>query len=233
MQLRYWQKLVYHAGQVCVSVQRIFAHRSIARELAERIAALGSAMVIGDPTADTTDIGPLINSKEVDRIASWVDEAVNDGAELLCGGKRLANNCYEATVLLDPPSETTLSKRSIWACCFVYSYDDMDEALTHANALMFAFQAAVFSKDIDKALYAYNHLDAATVMINNHTAFHVDWMPFAGLKHSGHGVGSIPYTFEEMQVSKLAVIRSPSITIPDGIQDAEVGDKATKPHERG
>ena len=92
----------YHAGQVCVSVQRVFAHKSIAKDLAERLAKLGSAMTIGDPTSKETEVGPLISPKEVDRIDEWVQEAIKGGAELLSGGKRLDNNCYETTVLYNP-----------------------------------------------------------------------------------------------------------------------------------
>ena len=203
----------YHAGQVCVSVQRVFAHSSIARDLAERLATLGNAMKIGDPTNADTEIGPLITEDEVERVDEWVQAAVNDGAELLSGGKKLDNNCYQATVLLDPPKDATISVNEIFGPVIcVLSYDTTDAAIEQANSLMFSFQAAVFTKDIDKALYAYKNLDAAAVMVNTHTAFRVDWMPFAGLKHSGYGVGGIPYTFEEMQVDKLAVIRSPSLS---------------------
>jgi acyl-CoA reductase-like NAD-dependent aldehyde dehydrogenase len=202
----------YHAGQVCVSVQRVFAHSSIAEDVANRLAKLGSAMKIGDPTLADTEIGPLISPLEVDRIDDWVQKAVKDGAKLLCGGNRLDNNCYEATVLLNPPADTTISKKEVFGPVIcVYSYDDVEDAISQANSLMFSFQAAVFTKNIDQALYAYKNLDAAAVMVNNNTAFRVDWMPFAGLKHSGHGVGGIPYTFEEMQVDKLLVIRSPSL----------------------
>lgn len=200
----------YHAGQVCVSVQRIYAHRSIAKNLAERLAALGGAMKIGDPVLSDTEIGPLITPEEVSRVDNWVQAAVQDGAEVICGGKPLPNNCYEATVLYDPSKESTISQNEVFGPVIcVYPYDEIDEAIAAANSLMVSFQAAVFSKNLDTALYAYQNLDAAAVMINDHTAFRVDWMPFAGLKHSGHGVGGIPYTFEEMQVSKLAVIRSP------------------------
>jgi len=202
----------YHAGQVCVSVQRVFAHSSISADLANRLATLGSTMKIGDPTSADTEIGPLINSREVDRIDQWVQEAIEAGAKVICGGKRLDNNCYEATVLLDPPKDCTISKTEVFGPVIcVYSYDEVDEAIKEANSLMFSFQAALFTKNIDKALHIYTQIDAAAVMINNHTAFRVDWMPFAGLKHSGHGIGGIPYTYEEMQVTKLAVIRSPSL----------------------
>ena len=202
----------YHAGQVCVSVQRVFAHKSIARELANKLVTLGKGMKIGDPTLKDTDIGPLINAQEVERINNWVQEAINEGAECLSGAEKLDNNSYAATVLFNPSEESIISKNEIFGPVIcVYSYDDIDDAIARANSLMVSFQAAVFTQDIDKALYAYKNLDAATVMINNHTAFRVDWMPFAGLKHSGHGTGGIPYSFEEMQVRKMAVIKSPSL----------------------
>lgn len=202
----------YHAGQVCVSVQRVFAHSSIARDLAERLAKAGSAMKIGDPTSSETQIGPLITEHELKRVEETVQKAIEDGAEVICGGNKLDNNCYEATVLYNPPQETSISQTEIFGpVVCVYSYDDIDEAITQANSLMVAFQAAVFTKDLDKALYAYKNLDAAAVMVNNHTAFRVDWMPFAGLKHSGHGTGGIPYTFEEMQIDKMVMIRSASL----------------------
>jgi acyl-CoA reductase-like NAD-dependent aldehyde dehydrogenase len=93
----------------------------------------------------------------------------------------------------------------------VYGYEDVGEAIGRANSLPFAFQAAVFTKNIDAALDGYRRLDASAVMVNDHTAFRVDWMPFAGLQQSGLGTGGIPYTFEDMQVEKLLVVRSPAL----------------------
>jgi len=90
----------------------------------------------------------------------------------------------------------------------VYSFDDLDDAIARANALPFSFQAAAFTRDLDTALRISRRIDAAAVMVNDHTAFRVDWMPFAGLRESGHGIGGIPYTFEDMQVQKMTVIRS-------------------------
>ena len=87
----------------------------------------------------------------------------------------------------------------------------MDEAIRRANALPFSFQAAVYTRDIDSAMRVYAQLDASAVMVNDHTAFRVDWMPFAGLRQSGLGVGGIPHTMHEMQVQKMIVIRSPEL----------------------
>jgi len=202
----------YHAGQVCVSVQRVYAEKSIARDLAEKIADTGNRMKIGDQTLENTEIGPLIRHAETDRVAEWVQDAVDKGAELISGGEKVSDSCYQATVLFNPPVDATISQNEIFGPVIcVYEYNDIDEAIEQANSLDVAFQAAVFSKNIDTCMHAFKQLDASAVMINDHTAFRVDWMPFAGLKHSGHGVGGIPHTCKDMQIEKMMVIRSPSL----------------------
>jgi len=198
----------YHAGQVCVSVQRVYAHRAVVDKVAEGLAALGWAMKIGDPTAADSEVGPLINRSEVARVDQWVQQAVADGAQLLCGGKRYSDTAYECTVLLNPPDSAAVSCRELFGPVIcVYAFDDVDDALRRANALPFSFQAAVISSQIDHALYCAKHLNATAVMINEHTAFRVDWMPFAGRKHSGYGGGGVPYTMDELQLEKMLVIR--------------------------
>jgi acyl-CoA reductase-like NAD-dependent aldehyde dehydrogenase len=199
----------YHAGQVCVSVQRVFAHSSIAATVANRLAERGDAMKIGDPTLSATDVGPLIRHQETDRVEAWVNEALEKGARLISGGKRLSDSTYACTVLLNPPADAKVSSMEIFGPVIcVYSYESIDAAIERANSLPYAFQAAVLTRDIDTAMRCYHRLDASAVMINDHTAFRVDWMPFAGLKQSGLGVGGIPYTFAEMQIEKMMVIRS-------------------------
>lgn len=199
----------YHAGQVCVSVQRVFAHRSGARDLAQRLADGAVKLKVGDPTRPDTEVGPLIREGEVRRVDEWVREAVEGGAELLCGGKAVSATCYAPTVLFDPPAGCRVSTEEVFGpLVSVYPFDGMDEAIARANELPYAFQAAVFSRDLETVLRASGRLDAAAVMINDHTAFRVDWMPFAGLRESGLGIGGIPYTMREMQVEKMVVIRS-------------------------
>lgn len=199
----------YHAGQVCVSVQRIFAHQSIAEDVARRIGELGDAMVVGDPTLPETEVGPLIRHVECDRVHEWVTEAVEAGATLISGGEKISDSCYKPTVLLNPPADSKVSLQEVFGpVVAVYSYDDIDDAIDRANDVPFSFQAAVFSRDIDTAMRAYNRLNASAVMVNDHTAFRVDWMPFAGLKESGYGVGGIKYTYEDMQIRKMMVLRS-------------------------
>lgn len=196
----------YHAGQVCVSVQRIYVHESLARDLAERLARAADALRIGDPTREETEVGPLIRPAEVQRVAEWVDEAVVAGTELLAGGKTLSDSTYACTVLYDPSEELRVSREEIFGpVVCIYPYRDLDQAIRRANSLPWAFQAAVFTAALKTADRVVQGLDASTVMINEHTAFRVDWMPFAGLRQSGLGTGGIPYTFHDMQVRKLVV----------------------------
>lgn len=199
----------YHAGQVCVSVQRVFVHASIARDLAVRLAEAAKKLRVGDPTRDDTEVGPMIRPEEVQRVDEWIKEAVVAGGELLCGGVRISETCYAPTVLFNPPDTVRVSREEVFGpVVCVYSYAELNEAIARANALPYAFQAAVFTRDLDTALRAYQRLDAAAVMVNDHTAFRVDWMPFAGLRQSGLGVGGMPYTLREMQIEKLCVLRS-------------------------
>ncbi len=202
----------YHAGQVCVSVQRVFADSDIAESLAEGLAALAEKLVVGDPADPATEVGPLIRHKETDRVAEWVDEAVAAGAKLICGGKKISDALYAPTVLLDAPDDVTISRNEVFGpVVCVYSTSSMAEAVARANNVPYSFQAAVMTQDIDSAMYAYKHLNASAVMVNDHTAFRVDWMPFAGLKESGYGVGGIPYTYEDMQIEKMLVVKSSAL----------------------
>jgi acyl-CoA reductase-like NAD-dependent aldehyde dehydrogenase len=202
----------YHAGQVCVSVQRIFAHSSIAKTVARGLAREANALKVGDPTKASTEVGPLIRPSEVDRVAEWVEEAKAGGAKVLAGGKRLSRTCYAPTVLWDPPRKARVSQKEVFGpVVCVYPFRSLDQAIARANSLDVSFQAAVFTQDLDTALRVYKRIDGSAVMLNDHTAFRVDWMPFAGLKHSGHGVGGIHHTMEEMQIKKMMVLNSPEL----------------------
>jgi len=202
----------YHAGQVCVSVQRVFAGKKIARRFAEQLAKHAAKLRVGDPTDPATEVGPLIRPAEVRRVHEWVEEARAGGGKVLCGGNPISETCYAPTVVYDAPANAKLSTLEVFGpVVCVYPVDDIDDGIKRANALPYAFQAAVFTRDLEIAMRAYARLDASAVMVNDHTAFRVDWMPFAGLKQSGHGVGGIPHTIHDMQIEKMAVIRSPQL----------------------
>ena len=197
----------YHAGQVCVSVQRVFVHRTIAEDFAKNLAEKVSGLKVGDPRKQETEIGPLILAEEVTRIHQWVESARKSGGRILCGGEKLKNNCYQCTVVYDPDDNTELSRQEVFGpVVCVYPYSDVKDAVKRANQLPVSFQAAVFTKDLQNAMRLYRELDASAVMLNDHTAFRVDHMPFAGLRSSGLGVGGIGHTIDDMQVEKMLVI---------------------------
>jgi acyl-CoA reductase-like NAD-dependent aldehyde dehydrogenase len=198
----------YHAGQVCVSVQRIFVHEAIKQDVIERFTARVGKLRVGDPTLPNTEVGPLILPKEVDRVESWVKEAVDGGGKLLIGGKRISDRAYAPTVLVEPDAQARVSTLEVFGpVTCIYGYRDLEEAIARANSLPVAFQAAVFSRDINVAFKAAQLVDASGVIINDHTAFRSDWMPFAGRRESGYGIGGIPYTMHDMSQEKMIVLR--------------------------
>ncbi|GMR25497.1 MAG: aldehyde dehydrogenase family protein [Ignavibacteria bacterium] len=199
----------YHAGQVCVSVQRVFVHESICDDVAGKLAKMASALIVGDPLDKKTEVGPLILPREVDRVEEWVNEAVSKGTKVLSGGKRISDTLYEPTVLLNPPDNVKVSTQEIFGpVVSIYPYSDRNEAIDKANSLPFAFQAAVFTNNLETTLDTVKKLNASAVMVNDHSAFRVDWMPFGGRDSSGIGMGGIPYSMDEMTREKMMVIKS-------------------------
>jgi len=197
----------YHAGQVCVSTQRIFVHEDIADAFTERLVARVAKLRTGDPVRKETEVGPLILPKEADRVASWIDEAVAGGAKLAIGGERLSQTTLAPAVLLDPAVDAKVSQLEVFGpLVCVYRYGKLADAIAQANALPVAFQGSVFAQDIDVALRVAERLDASAVMINDPTAFRTDWMPFAGRKESGYGTGGIPYTMRDMTQEKMILL---------------------------
>lgn len=199
----------YHAGQVCVSVQRVYAHIKICDQVANLLATKASELNVGNQLDPATEVGPLITPQEVDRVAQWVDEAAAKGGKILTGGKRISATCYAPTVILNPPADCKVSQLEIFGpVVCVYSYTDKNEAVARANSLSVAFQAAVYTQRLDDAFELTNKLNATAVMVNDHTAFRVDWMPFGGRDSSGIGMGGIQYSMHEMTREKMMVIKS-------------------------
>jgi acyl-CoA reductase-like NAD-dependent aldehyde dehydrogenase len=198
----------YHAGQVCVSVQRIYVHEDIQQEFLDRFARRVASLNVGDPVLPQTEVGPLILPAESDRVQSWIDEAVAAGSRLI-GGGRISETTLKPSILVDPPKDAKVSTLEVFGpLTCVYPFRTLDEAITAANSLPVAFQSSIFTRELASAFEAAERLDASAVMINDHTAFRVDWMPFAGRHVSGHGIGGIPYTMHEMTAEKMIVFKS-------------------------
>ena len=191
-----------------MSVQRIFAPRTMAEDIGKLLSESVSKLVVGNAVDENTDCGPLIRPREVDRVSEWVEEARAAGTAVMSGGERISETTFAPTILFQPPNQIAVSRKEIFGpVVCVYAYDSIDEAYGKANALPFAFQAAVFTKNLDTAMNAIRQLDATAVMVNDHTAFRVDWMPFAGRRQSGYNTGGIGYTMHDMTQDKMAVIK--------------------------
>ncbi len=202
----------YHAGQVCVSVQRVYVHASIVDIVASKLSDYASQLVVGDQLNPKTEVGPLINHNEVNRVEEWVNEAITKGGEILTGGKRISNSLYEPTVILNPADDALVSTKEVFGpVVCIYSYSDIEDAFDRANSLEVSFQAAIFTKNIDTALKAVKRLNGTAVIVNDHTAFRVDWMPFGGANASGLGMGGIHHSMIEMSKEKLMIIKSSSL----------------------
>ena len=198
----------YHAGQVCVSTQRIFVHADIQAEFVERFAARVGALRVGDPLSLETEVGPLIHPREADRVQSWIEEAAAGGGRIVVGGERLSATTLRPAVLVQPPASSKVSREEVFGpVTCIYGFTKLDEAIEAANSLPGAFQASIFTREIGPALRAAERLDASAVMVNDHTAFRTDWMPFAGRRHSGYGIGGIPWSMREMTQEKMIVLR--------------------------
>ncbi|CAB9540424.1 Glyceraldehyde-3-phosphate dehydrogenase (NADP(+)) (EC 1.2.1.9) [uncultured Gammaproteobacteria bacterium] len=197
---------MYHSGQVCVSVQRVYVPEKRAQDLAEKIATIAARQVVGDAIDENTDLGPLISPKEIDRIEGWVNAAVASGAQLMTGGKRINAVSYAPTVLLNPAKDAKVSTQEVFApVVCIYGYKTLEEAIEQANSLEVSFQSSVFSDNAETAMAIAKKLQASAVMINDYTTFRVDWMPFSGRKHSGYGIGGIGYSMRDMLEYKMIV----------------------------
>jgi acyl-CoA reductase-like NAD-dependent aldehyde dehydrogenase len=130
------------------------------------------------------------------------------GARVAIGGESIGHQCYAPTLLVDTPDDVRTMREEVFGPVVnVVAFDDLDDAIDRANAVPWAFQAGILTKDVDRALHAGRRLDATAVMVNDHTAFRVDWMPFGGRRHSGLGLGGMAYTMEEMTQLKMLVLR--------------------------
>ena len=192
-----------HSGQVCISVQRAFVHRTIFDEYVERMKAGAEALVIGHPYDPTTDISSLIDESEAIRIEKWIEEAVAGGAKVVTGGKRNFAT-VSPTVLVDVPGSSPIScQEAFGPVLAVYPYEKLEDAIERANATPYGLQAGIFTSDIQRAFWAARKLDVGGVMINDIPMYRADHMPYGGVKESGTGREGPRYAIEEMTELKL------------------------------
>lgn len=198
----------YHAGQVCVSAQRVYVHEDVIDSFTSQLNLQAQLQKLGNPANESTLIGPIINNEAFNRINNWVQDAITEGATLICGGNKLQNNCYEPTILLNPSKNSLVTKEEIFGPVIcIYSFKDNDEAIKEANTSPYIFQSAAYTQDLNESFEFSKNLNGGAVMINSHPAFRVDWMPFGGQGLSGEGLGGIDYSVQEMLKQKLIIIQ--------------------------
>ena len=200
----------YQSGQSCIGVQRVLIHESIYDEVRDRFVAATRLLKSGDPKDPETFIGPMISEREAMRLHSWVEEATQAGATLLCGGAR-TGAMFEATLLENVPLTCAVNAQEAFgpvAC--LSSFTEFEDALAEVNNSVFGLQAGIFTRDIYKMQTAWNTLDVGGVVIGDIPSWRVDHMPYGGVKDSGLGREGIQFAMEDMTEIRLVVIRDPS-----------------------
>jgi acyl-CoA reductase-like NAD-dependent aldehyde dehydrogenase len=198
-----------YAGQSCISVQRIFVQDAIYEEFKRQFVDQVRAHIqTGDPRDEKTVVGPMIDSGALERITGWIESARQSGAKILCGGN-VRGRCLEATVIENPaPNLDVCAKEAFAPIVTLHAYQTFDEALKFVNDSDFGLQAGVFTRDIGRAMQAFEQLEVGGVLINNVPTFRADNMPYGGLKDSGFGREGVRFAMEEMTELKSLILNN-------------------------
>ncbi|HEU0264757.1 MAG TPA: aldehyde dehydrogenase family protein [Geobacterales bacterium] len=199
-----------NAGQICISVQRIFVHRRRYDEFVAKFVAATERLKIGDPMDRESDLGPMISAKELKRALEWLDEAKEMGATIATGG--VADGlCLRPTILTGVTREMKVVCSEVFApIVSVMAVESFDEALDMADDSIYGLQAGIYTNDITKAFRAIKRLDVGGVIINDIPTFRVDHMPYGGNKESGLGREGVRYAMEEMTNIKMVCVNLPT-----------------------
>jgi acyl-CoA reductase-like NAD-dependent aldehyde dehydrogenase len=195
------------AGQSCISVQRVYVAREVYDSFLEQFLPLVEGLKVGDPAEEDTDVGPLIAHSDRERVLSWVDEARQLGAEILCGGD-LEGELLRPTVIANPPPTAKVVAEEVFGpVCSVAPYDTLDEAIALANGTRYGLQAGIFIADVKDALNAARALEFGGVTVNEAPTFRADQMPYGGVKESGNTREGPAYTIREMTEERVVVLQ--------------------------
>ena len=195
------------AGQSCISVQRVYVHQRVFEDFSARLVKLVEQLKVGDPLDPSTDVGPMIEEGEAERVDAWVKEAVAAGARVLTGGTRLGGALYAPTVLTNVPVDARVCREEVFApLVAVFPFSDFGAALTEVNRSAFGLQAGVFTSNLEHTLEAFDRIETGGVIVNDVPTWRIDHMPYGGVKDSGLGREGPRYTIEEMTEPKLLVI---------------------------
>ncbi|HET7744596.1 MAG TPA: aldehyde dehydrogenase family protein [Gaiellaceae bacterium] len=200
-----WGGFAY-AGQTCISVQRVFVHEKIHDAFAAELVGRVQALVVGDPLDDATDVGPVIDEANADRIEAWLDEACAAGASVLTGGER-EGTLWRPTVVADAPEHVRLSCAEVFAPVVgLTRFADVQDAIERAGRSEFGLQAGIFTNDLRVVDDAFERIDVGGLIVNDVPTFRIDHMPYGGVKSSGLGREGLRYAIEDMTELKLLAV---------------------------
>jgi acyl-CoA reductase-like NAD-dependent aldehyde dehydrogenase len=192
-----------YSGQICISIQRIFVHESVADEFTRRFVEATQKLRIGHPMEESTDIASLISEEEAKRVVSWIDDAVSRGATLVTGGERSHATVTPAVLANVPPTAKMSCGEVFGPVVAINRFSDLDEAIDAVNDTPYGLQAGIYSSNIQRAFHAARRIKAGGVIINDIPGFRADNMPYGGIKESGVGREGPRYAIEEMTELKL------------------------------
>lgn len=202
----------YQSGQSCIGVQRILIHEKIYEDFRAAMVEKTKSLKMGDPKNEETFIGPVITESDGERLKKWIDEALDAGGNLLCGGGR-EGAMVEATLLENVPKHLPICAEEAFGPVAVLSrFSEFDQALREVNESPFGLQAGLFTKSIDHMLRAWDELVVGGVIVGDIPSWRVDNMPYGGVKDSGLGREGIKYAIEDMTERRLLVIRSQGVS---------------------
>jgi acyl-CoA reductase-like NAD-dependent aldehyde dehydrogenase len=197
-----------HAGQSCISTQRVYVHEDIAEVFTSALVKEVEALVVGDPADDSTDVSALIDAGETERVKAWIEEAEAGGAKVAAGGELTGDGILRPTVLTGVTDDMKVCALEVFGpVVAVATYTDYEDALARANDSRYGLQAGVFTKDLGKALQAADTLDFGGVLINEVPTWRADHMPYGGLRDSGNTREGPPYAVREMTEQRLIVMQ--------------------------
>ncbi len=199
----------YQSGQSCIGVQRVIIHERVYENFKDKLVAATKNLKMGDPKEEDTFIGPMISEQEAERLEAWINEGLQRGGNLLCGGGR-DGAMLEATLLENVPNHLDICAEEAFGPVAVLSkFHSFDEALRRVNDSKFGLQAGVFTHDLVKVQQAWDELEVGGVVIGDVPSWRVDNMPYGGVKESGLGREGIRYAIQDMTELRLLVIRMP------------------------
>jgi acyl-CoA reductase-like NAD-dependent aldehyde dehydrogenase len=187
-----------NSGQVCLSLQRLYVHDSIAAQFLDRFVAATRGLKVGNPLDRDCDVGPMISDEAADRAVQWIGEAVNQGAALVVGGRREGRMLWPTVITDARPDMKVMCREAFAPLVCVITYRDFDEAVRLLGDTPYGLQAGVYTGDLRKAFRAVSALDMGGIMVNDTSIFRVDHMPYGGNRMSGIGREGVRYAVEEM-----------------------------------